>query len=185
MAFAPVVADSLISAEALSRRARELGAQIDRDFSGREPVLISVLQGAMVFTADLIRAIEGHVQLGSIGMSSYPTGTKREEIPVFTTELNVAVSGRDVVIVEDIVDTGHTLRMILDRLQRDRPASLAVATCLSKPSRRQVEVPLRYVGFEVPSVFVVGYGLDYSGRYRNLPYVGVLNESLEESHDSG
>lgn len=183
MASAPLLAAPLIPAETLHQRAIELGAQIDRDFLGREPLLISVLQGAMVFTADLIRAIAGHVQLGSIGTSSYPTGTKREEVPVFTTDFNIDVSGKDVVIVEDIVDTGHTVRMILDRLQNDGPASLTVATCLSKPSRRLVEVPLRYVGFEVPPVFVVGYGLDYSGRYRNLPYVGVLSESTEERRD--
>ena len=180
MASAPFVGAPLITAETLNQRAKELGAQIDRDFFGREPVLISVLQGAMVFTADLIRSIEGHVQLGSIGMSSYPTGTTREEVPVFTTSLSVDVRGRDVVIVEDIVDTGHTVRMILDRLQGDGAASLTVATCLSKPSRRQIDVPVRYVGFEVPPVFVVGYGLDYGGRYRNLPYVGVLSETIEE-----
>jgi hypoxanthine phosphoribosyltransferase len=168
------VARRLIGAGALATRARELGAAIDQDFAGREPILVSVLQGALVFTADLMRGIRGHVQLTCAGMSSYPAGTERSGEPVLTADIQTEITGRDVIVVEDIVDTGHTVRALLDHLQMRAPASLAVATCLSKPARREVEVPLRYVGFEVPPLFVVGYGLDWSGCYRNLPYVGVL-----------
>jgi hypoxanthine phosphoribosyltransferase len=185
MATANLLASPLVSADALSRRAMELGASIDRDFADREPVLVAVLQGALIFTADLMRAIRGHVQLACIGVSSYPLGTQREQIPVFTTDLNVDIRGRDVLVIEDIVDTGHTLRLILQRLQKESPASLSVATCLDKRVRREVDVPLRYIGFEVPPLFVVGYGLDYSGRYRNLPYVGVLSESAGGTSASG
>jgi hypoxanthine phosphoribosyltransferase len=166
----------LIDAAALASRSALLGAAIDRDYAGRVPVLIVVLQGALVFAADLMRRIQGHIELASIALSSYPMGTERSREPLLTSDLHVDIAGRDVIIIEDIVDTGHTLHLLLNHLQSRRPASLSVATCLNKPARREVDVPLRYVGFEVPPEFVVGYGLDCSGRYRNLPYVAVLAE---------
>ena len=172
------ISEVLIPAEALAGRVRELGAAIDRDFAGQEPVLVTVLQGALVFAADLMRNIEHHLFLGSVLVSSYPAGTRRAGKPRLAADLQLRIAGRHVILVEDIVDSGHTVRTLLDRLQRRGPASLSVATCLDKPSGREVAVPLRYVGFEVPAKFVVGYGLDHSGRYRNLPYIGVLRDDV-------
>lgn len=174
------ITGTLIDAEALAARAREIGAAIDRDYAGCEPVLVVVLQGALIFAADLMRGIGSHVQLGSVAISSYPTGTRATQPPSLTADLQLEITGRDVILVEDIVDSGRTIRALLDHLAERQPASICVASCLDKPARRKVEVPLRYVGFEVPPVFVVGYGLDYSGRYRNLPYVAVLGEGVAE-----
>jgi hypoxanthine phosphoribosyltransferase len=171
----------LIAADALYERERQLGAEIDRDFAGLEPLLVTVLQGALVFTADLIRHIQGHIQLASVAMSSYPEGSLRLAAPRLRSDLDLDVSGRDIIIVEDIVDTGHTVRALIDHLSSGKPASVCVATCLSKPSRRAVDVPLRYVGFEVPDLFVVGYGLDWSGRYRNLPLVAAIEGPIGEN----
>ncbi|MGI8550517.1 MAG: hypoxanthine phosphoribosyltransferase [Dehalococcoidia bacterium] len=168
------IAEVLISAEALKRRVKEIGAAIDRDFFGQEPVLVTILQGALVFAADLMRSIQQHLQLSSILVSSYPFGKQRAPEPQIVADLQIDIQGRHVILVEDIVDSGNTLRVLLDRLQQRNPASLSVATLLDKPSGRETSVPLRYIGFEVPAAFVVGYGLDYSGRYRNLPYIGAL-----------
>lgn len=167
------IAAQLIPAAAIASRVREIGAEIDRDFAGLEPVLVTVLQGALVFAADLMRSIQQHVQLGSILVSSYPSGTRRGEARI-AAGLQVDIRDRHVILVEDIVDSGHTLRTLLDHLGQRGPASLSVAACLDKPSGREVEVPVRYVGFQAPAAFVVGYGLDHSGRYRNLPYIGLL-----------
>jgi hypoxanthine phosphoribosyltransferase len=167
------IAEILIPAEAIAGRVRELGAAIDSDFAGQEPVLVTVLHGALVFAADLMRSIEHHVQLGSILVSSYPTGTRRRA-PRLLADLQVDIAGRHVILVEDIVDSGYTLRALLQRLERRGPASLSVAAFLSKRSGREVEAPIRYLGFEAPAAFVVGYGLDHSGRYRNLPHIGIL-----------
>lgn len=171
------IAKVLISAHALAQRVHELGAAIDRDFAGQEPVLVTILQGALVFAADLMRTIQHHVLLGSVLVSSYPIGTERSKEPEIIADLQIDIRGRHVILVDDIVDSGHTLRALLNRLQRRDPASLSVAACLDKPSGRETPVPLRYVGFEVPDAFVVGYGLDHSGRYRNLPYIGLLREN--------
>jgi hypoxanthine phosphoribosyltransferase len=168
------LAGTLIGAERLAVRAGELGAEIASDFHGREPVMVTVLQGALVFSADLIRHMTCHLELASIALSSYPFGSRRLDAPEVISDIDAEIIGRDVVIVEDIVDTGHTIRHVLDMLQARSPASMCVATCLSKPSRREVHVPLRYVGFEIPDLFVVGYGLDWSERYRNLPFVATL-----------
>ena len=171
--IAEEVAEVLIPAAAIAERVREIGAEIDRDFGGQEPVLVTVLQGALVFAADLMRNIQHHVQLGSILISSYPTGTRRRA-PRLLADLQVDIAGRHVILVEDIVDSGCTVRALLQRLDLRGPASLSVAALLDKPAGREVEVPLRYVGFQAPDAFVVGYGLDHSGRYRNLPHIGML-----------
>jgi hypoxanthine phosphoribosyltransferase len=164
----------LIDADALAARVAALGEQISRDYAGRQPLLVVVMHGALIFAADLMRRIRCHIDLACVAISSYPQGTERLLQPRFLNGVDVDVRGRDVIVVEDIVDTGRTISALLSHLQGLSPASVAVATCLDKPSQRKVEVPLRYVGFEVPSVFVVGYGLDYGGRYRNLPYVADL-----------
>lgn len=171
--IAEEIAEILIPAAAIAERVKELGAAIDRDFAGQEPVLVTVLQGALVFAADLMRSIQHHVQLGSILISSYPAGTERR-VPRLLADLQIDIAGRHVILVEDIVDSGYTVQALLHRLEQRGPASLSVAAFLHKPSGRQVEVPMRYVGFEAPAAFVVGYGLDHSGRYRNLPHIGIL-----------
>ncbi len=143
------------------------------------PLLLVVMHGALVFAADLMRNIQSHMELCSVSVSSYPNGTEPSHEPRLQHSLDIDVRGRDVIIVEDIVDTGFTLALLLDQLRSRSPASVAVATCLDKPARRQAEVPLRYVGFQIPPVFVVGYGLDLDGRYRNLPYIASLSPDEE------
>lgn len=172
----------LFSAEEIQRRVRELGAQISRDYRnggkkdpfGRPLLVVGLLKGALPFMADLIRNLDIPIHYDFMAVSSYRNGTSPGEVRILK-DLDCAVGRRDVLIVEDIVDTGHTLRHILRSLQAREPASLKVCTLLDKPYRREVEVPVDYVGFVVPeNVFVVGYGLDYAELYRNLPFIGVL-----------
>ncbi len=172
----------LFSAEEIQRRVWELGAQISRDYRhggkkdpfGRPLLVVGLLKGALPFMADLIRAMDIPIHYDFMAVSSYRNGTSPGEVRVLK-DLDCAIGRRDVLVVEDIVDTGHTLRHILRSLQARDPASLRVCTLLDKPYRREVEVPVDYVGFVVPeNVFVVGYGLDYAELYRNLPFIGVL-----------
>lgn len=164
------------------KRVRELGAQIAQDYKngwkrdpfGRPLLVVGLLKGAMPFMADLIRAMDIPLEYDFMAVSSYRNGTSPGEVRVLK-DLDCAIGRRDVLIVEDIVDTGHTLRHILRSLGAREPASLRVCTLLDKPHRREVEVPVDYVGFVLPeNVFVVGYGLDYGELYRNLPFIGVL-----------
>ena len=148
--------------------------QITQDYTGKEPVLVGVLNGALVFMADLMREIELPLEAYMMAASSY-TGTASAGSVEITKSLDADISGRDVILVEDIVDTGITLERLLRELQAERPASLEVCALLDKPSRRAASIPEpRYVGFEICDEFVVGYGLDYNERYRNLPYIAVL-----------
>lgn len=172
----------LFSAEEIQRRVRELGVQISQDYRnggkkdpfGRPLLVVGLLKGALPFMADLIRNLDIPIHYDFMAVSSYRNGTSPGEVRVLK-DLDCAIGRRDVLIVEDIVDTGHTLRRILRSLQAREPASLRVCTLLDKPYRREVEVPVDYVGFVVPeNVFVVGYGLDYAELYRNLPFIGVL-----------
>ncbi len=172
----------IFSEEEIHRRVRELAGQIVRDYQnggkrdpyGRALLVVGLLKGAMPFMADLIRAMEIPLEYDFMAVSSYRNGTSPGEVRVLK-DLERAIGRRDVLIVEDIVDTGHTLRHILRSLWAREPASLRVCTLLDKPHRREVEVPVDYVGFVLPeNVFVVGYGLDYAELYRNLPFIGVL-----------
>jgi hypoxanthine phosphoribosyltransferase len=172
----------LFSAEEIAQRVRELGAQIaqhyrnggKRDPFGRPLLVVGLLKGAMPFMADLIRAMDIPLEYDFMAVSSYRNGTSPGEVRVLK-DLDCAIGRRDVLVVEDIVDTGHTLRHILRSLWAREPATLRVCTLLDKPHRREVEVPVDYVGFVLPeNVFVVGYGLDYGELYRNLPFIGVL-----------
>ncbi len=172
----------LFSAEEIAQRVRELGAQIAQDYKngwkrdpfGRPLLVVGLLKGAMPFMADLIRAMDIPLEYDFMAVSSYRNGTSPGEVRVLK-DLDCAIGRRDVLVVEDIVDTGHTLRHILRSLGAREPASLRVCTLLDKPHRREVEVPVDYVGFVLPeNVFVVGYGLDYGELYRNLPFIGVL-----------
>lgn len=157
----------------LRRRVRELGRAIGRDYAGRDLVVVGLLKGAFVFLADLIRAVPQPLSVEFLRASSYGPGTVSRGRPRIEGECSHPLRRRHVLVVEDIVDTGRTVAAVLARLRRSEPASLRVATLLHKPDRTEVDVRLAYVGFRIPDVFVVGYGLDHDGRWRQLPYVGV------------
>jgi hypoxanthine phosphoribosyltransferase len=165
--------DVLLSEEAIAVRVKELGRAITRDYAGRKVTLVAVLKGSFVFLADLVRAIDLPVAVEFIAISSYQ-GTKTTGVVQITSDLTRDVQGEDVLVVEDIVDTGLTMRYLLENLATRRPASLRVCAFLEKPARAQVKIAIDYKGFEIPDEFVVGYGLDCDGRLRNLPYLGIL-----------
>lgn len=164
----------LLSAESIRRKVREIGAEISHDYAGKEPVLVGVLNGALVFMADLMREIDLPLEAYMMAASSYDGYESTGKVDIIKP-LDASIAARDVVLVEDIVDTGITLDCLLKSLQSEKPASLEVCALLDKKSCRQVEVPIRYTGFEIPDEFVVGYGLDYNQQYRNLPYVASMN----------
>jgi hypoxanthine phosphoribosyltransferase len=165
----------LISAEELGARVRELGQEIGRRYRGEAPILIGVLKGGVVFLADLLRAVEVPVECDFIALSSYGSASRSSGIVKLTADLSASIEDRHVLIVEDIVDTGRTLDYLRRNLETRRPRSLGVCTLLDKVARREVPVDLDFVGFTIPDEFVVGYGLDYAGRYRNLPYLAVFD----------
>ena len=165
----------LIPAEAIRRRVRELGEEIALHYGDRTPVFVGVLKGAVVFLADLIRAVEAPLECDFIAVSSYGAQSRSSGIVKLTADLAASVEERDVLIVEDIVDTGRTLAYLQRNLETRQPRSVRVCTLLDKAARREVPVTLHHVGFTIPDEFVVGYGLDYGGRYRNLPHIAVLD----------
>ena len=167
----------LLDAEAIQARVRELAVEIERDYPDGEDIhLVGVLKGAFVFMADLVRAMTPRVSLDFIALSSYAKSTKSSGEVRLLKDLDFGLQGRHVIIVEDIVDTGLTLTYLQDILRARSPKTLRTACLLSKPSRRQVDVAVEYIGFTIEDRFVVGYGLDYAERYRNLSYIAVLNE---------
>ena len=170
----------LFSEEELSRRVGEIAAQIDADYVGREPLLVSVLRGSFVFMADLVRKITLPCTVDFMAVSSYGTGSSSSGQVKIIKDLSEHIEGRDVIVVEDILDSGNTLSYLLELLKARQPASIRLCTLLDKPSRRVKPVELHYSGFSIPDYFVVGYGLDYAERYRNLPYIGVLKPSVYE-----
>ena len=172
------IAEILIGAEELQAKVAQLGRQISKDYRGRDPLLICLLRGAVVFLSDLIRAIDIPLEMDFMAISSYGASTESSGVVRLVMDLKSNITGRNVLIVEDIVDTGRTLAYILDNLQTRRPADIKVCALLSKPSRREIEVELDYLGFDIPDKFVVGYGLDYAENYRNLPFIGVLKPEL-------
>ena len=165
----------LLRRSAVQRRVREMGKEISRDFKGQRVHLIGVLKGASIFLADLIRQIRVEVSLDFMAVSSYGEGRQTSGQVRLTKDLDTSIEGRNVIVVEDILDTGLTLSYLLRVLQQRKPKSLVIATLLDKPSRRIKDVKAQYVGFEIPNEFVVGYGLDYAERYRNLKDVCVLS----------
>lgn len=167
------LAGVLIPEERLARRVKQLAAAIQRDYRRSEPVLVALLSGTVVLLADLIRHLELPLRLDFLGVSSYGTGTTGGEL-FFSKELRLGIQGKDVLVVEDILDTGRTLAAVLEKLRVLRPRDLRVCVLLDKPARRQVPVTAHYIGFRIPDYFVVGYGLDFAERYRNLPFIGVL-----------
>ena len=166
--------ETLVTAEQLQERVAELGEQISRDYVGRSLLLIGVLKGAVFFLSDLMRYIEIPVEVDFMAVASYGSATDSSGVVRILKDLDAAIEGRDVLIVEDIVDSGLTLQYLLRNLGSRNPRSLEVCALLTKPERRKVDLPSRYVGFEIPDRFVVGYGLDHAEQYRNLPFVAVL-----------
>jgi hypoxanthine phosphoribosyltransferase len=164
----------LITSEQLGRRTAELAAQIDADYADRDPLLVGVLKGAVMVMADLARAMHLPVQMDWMAVSSYGSGTKSSGVVRILKDLDADISGRHVLIVEDIIDSGLTLSWLVGNLKSRNPASVSVCAMLRKPSSAQMEVEVAYTGFDVPDEFVVGYGLDYGERYRNLPFIGTL-----------
>jgi hypoxanthine phosphoribosyltransferase len=170
------VGEILVQPDDLARRVRELGAQITADYAGRDLLLVGVLKGAVFFLSDLMRHIAVPCEVDFMAVASYGSATDSSGVVRILKDLDVALEGRHVLIVEDIIDSGLTLQYLLRSLGARNPASIEVCALLTKPERRKVELEPRYVGFEIPNRFVVGYGLDYGERYRNLPYVAVLEE---------
>jgi len=168
------IATVLVSAEQLSERVDELARQISADYAGKELLLVGVLKGAVFFMADLARRIDLPVALDFMAVSSYGSSTDSSGVVRILKDLDSEIEGRHVLIVEDIVDSGLTLNYLLKNLRSRDPASLEVCTLLTKPARRRAQIDCRYVGFEIPNEFVVGYGLDYAERYRTLDFIGVL-----------
>jgi hypoxanthine phosphoribosyltransferase len=172
----PAIGEVLVSAEDLRTRVRELGEEISRDYGGKPLLLVGVLKGAVFFLSDLMRWIDIPVEVDFMAVASYGSATDSSGVVRILKDLDVAIEGRDVLIVEDIVDSGLTLQYLLRNLGSRDPASLEVCALLTKPDRRKVDLPTRYVGFEIPHRFAIGYGLDHNERYRNLPYVAALND---------
>ena len=171
-------ARSSIDEDALRTRVAELGAEVSADYRGRDLLLIGVLKGAVFFMADLMRHLTIPCEVDFMAISSYGDSTDSSGIVRILKDLDINIEGRDVLVVEDIIDSGLTLSYLMRNLESREPATLEVCALLTKPARRQIDVPVRYVGFEIPDAFVVGYGLDFAERYRNLPYVAVLSPEL-------
>ena len=168
----------LYSEADIQQRLGELAAEIQKDYEGRDILLVGVLKGAVMVMADLARHFGRHVEMDWMAISSYGSGTKSSGVVRILKDLDTDISGRHVLVVEDIIDSGLTLSYLMRNLRARKPASLEVVTLLTKPERREIDVPVRYVGFEIPNRFVIGYGLDFAERYRNLPYVAVLHADL-------
>jgi hypoxanthine phosphoribosyltransferase len=172
----PAIGKILVQQDDLAHRIRELGEEISRDYKGRDLFLVGVLKGAVFFLSDLMRHIDVPCELDFMAVASYGSSTDSSGVVRILKDLDASIEGREVLIVEDIVDSGLTLSYLLRTLKARNPGSLEVCALLTKPERRKVELPIRYVGFEIPNRFAIGYGLDHAERYRNLPYVAVLSD---------
>jgi hypoxanthine phosphoribosyltransferase len=172
----PGVGEILVQRDELQHRVRELAVEISRDYEGRGLFLVGVLKGAVFFLSDLMRHLDVQCEVDFMAVSSYGSETDSSGVVRILKDLDAPIAGRDVLIVEDIVDSGLTLSYLLRTLKARDPASLEVCALLTKPERRKVELPIKYVGFEIPNRFAIGYGLDHAERFRNLPYVAVLQE---------
>ena len=170
----------LVSEEQLKAKVAELGAQISRDYAGKNLVLVSILKGSVVFMADLMRAVDCPARIDFMSVSSYGSGTKTSGVVKIVKDLDLNLEGYDLLLVEDILDSGRTLYYLREILEKRNPASIRIATLLNKPARREADIAPDYSCFEVPDEFVVGYGLDYAEKYRNLPYIGILKPCVYE-----
>ena len=172
------IQEVLISREEVAATVKRLGAEISRDYAGRSPIMITVLKGAFIFMADLVREVTVPCSLDFMAVSSYGVGTKTSGQVQIIKDLDTTIEGKDVIIVEDILDSGVTLSYLMKLLRARRPASLTLCTLFDKPARHKVEVPIDYRGLEVPDEFIVGYGLDYGEKYRNLPDICILKPEV-------
>ena len=172
------IKEVLCSEQFLKTKIQELGAAITKDYAGKNLLLVSILKGSIMVMADLMRAVDLPLQIDFMNVSSYGAGTETKGAVKILKDLDVDIKGLDVLIVEDILDSGVTLHSLINLLRQRGPASIEICTLFSKPSRRQLDVEAKYVGIEIPDAFIVGYGLDYAEKYRNLPYVGVLKEEV-------
>jgi hypoxanthine phosphoribosyltransferase len=175
----PAIGEVLVATEDLERRIGELGAEISRDYEGRDLVMVGVLKGAVLFLADLMRELTVDCEVDFMAVSSYGSETDSSGVVRILKDLDASIAGRDVLIVEDIIDSGLTLHYLMRNLRAREPRSLEVCALLTKPERRRVDLPIRYVGFEIPNRFAIGYGLDHAQRYRNLGYVAALNHQAD------
>ena len=172
------VTEILVDEDTLRNRVAELGEEISRDYAGRDLLLIGVLKGAVFFMADLMRHLTLPCEVDFMAISSYGAQTDSSGVVRILKDLDINIEGREVLVVEDIIDSGLTLSYLMRNLEARQPVTLEVCALMTKPERRQIDVPVRYIGFEIPNRFVIGYGLDFAERYRNLPYVGVLDPDL-------
>ena len=182
--FQESIGPILLDAQKIQRRVRELGNQITQDYAGKSPHLVGILKGASIFHSDLVRAIELELSLDFIAVASYGDRAKSSGEVRILKDLDESLKGKDVILVEDIVDTGLTLHYLLQNLGAREPASLKTVTLLSKPSRRKIEVPVDYIGFDIPDEFVIGYGLDYAQRYRNLTDICILRIHRQDAKNA-
>jgi hypoxanthine phosphoribosyltransferase len=172
------IREILIAEDVLQSKVKELGAKITEDYKDSDLLLVCVLKGAVIFVSDLMRNIDLPLDIDFMAISSYGTNTQSSGVVRILKDLNTAIEGRHVLIVEDIIDSGLTLSYLVDNLKSRRPASVEICTILDKPDRRKTNLEIKYTGFKVPDEFVVGYGLDYAEKYRNLPYIAVLKEEI-------
>lgn len=172
------IKDVLISEEEIKRVTKELGKKITEDYRGKNLYLITVLKGAVIFLSDLMREIGCHCEVDFMVVSSYGAGVRSSGNVKIVKDIDIPLEDKDVLIVEDILDSGLTLSFLMDMLQKRHPKSMEICTLLDKPSRRACDVNAKYIGFEVPDEFVVGYGLDYDEKYRNLPFIGILKPEV-------
>ncbi len=176
------VGEILIEEDALQARIVELGQEISKAYEGHDLLLVGVLKGAVFFMADLMRELTVPCEIDFMAISSYGAATDSSGVVRILKDLDANISGRDVLVVEDIIDSGLTLSYLMRSLRARKPASLEICALLTKPDRREIDVPVKFVGFEIPNRFVIGYGLDFAERYRNLPYVAVLHPDLIPPH---
>jgi len=172
------MAEIMLSTEQIQEKVKQMGKEIAKDYIGKNLFVIGVLKGSSIFMADLVRAIEIPLAFDFMAVSSYGTSTKSSGVVRINKDLETSIEGKDVLIIEDIIDSGLTLSYLVENLKSRNPASLQIATLLNKPERRKVEVAVRYCGFDIADKFVVGYGLDYAETYRNLPFIGVLKPEV-------
>ncbi len=172
------VKNVLLSEAELSAKVAEMGAQISKDYQGKNLLLVTVLKGAVVFLTDLMRAIDLPAEIDFMVVSSYGSGVKSSGVVKIVKDLDTEIAGRDILIVEDILDTGITLEYLTQLLRDRNPASIKIATLLDKPARRKANIQADYIGFSIPDEFVIGYGLDYDEKYRNLPFIGILKPEV-------
>lgn len=172
------ISEVLFNEHKIQDRIRELAQQITADYQDKNPVIISILKGGFVFMADLVRSITTPIEIDFLAISSYGSGTSSSGVVKIKKDIDIDITGREVIIVEDIVDSGLSLQYIRDYISKHKPSSIKVCVLLDKPQAHKIDVKFEYVGFEIGNEFVVGYGLDYNEKYRNLPYIGILKKEI-------